>query len=205
METSSCNFAVVGVASKPLQGQIVSGDLHVVIPFNDGLLVAAIDGLGHGQDAAAASKVAAETMSTCASQSVISVVRQCHEHLHGTRGVVMSLASFGVKNNIMTWLSVGNVEGYVIRAADPSIHDRPCILMRGGVVGHSLPPLREETLPIYHGDTLVMATDGIKSGFSGALNPAHSPQVIADNVITHFARETDDAMVIVVRWLGNSA
>jgi phosphoserine phosphatase RsbX len=205
VETSSCNFAVVGVASKPLQGQIVSGDLHVVIPFNDGLLVAAIDGLGHGQDAAAASKVAAETMSTCASQSVISVVRQCHEHLHGTRGVVMSLASFGVKNNIMTWLSVGNVEGYVIRAADPRIHDRPCILMRGGVVGHSLPPLREETLPIYPGDTLVMATDGIKSGFSGALNPADSPQIIADNIIAHFARETDDAMVIVVRWLGNSA
>jgi len=205
VETSSCNFAVVGVASKPLQGQIVSGDLHVVIPFNDGLLVAAIDGLGHGQDAAAASKVAAETMSTCASQSVISVVRQCHELLHGTRGVVMSLASFGVKNNIMTWLSVGNVEGYVIRAADPRIHDRPCILMRGGVVGHSLPPLREETLPIYPGDTLVMATDGIKSGFSGALTPAHSRQIIAENVIAHFARETDDALVIVVRWLGNSA
>jgi len=204
VETSSCNLAVVGVASKPLQGQIVSGDLHVVIPFNDGLLVAAIDGLGHGQDAAAASKVAAETMFAFASQSVISVVRQCHEHLHGTRGVVMSLASFGVKNNMMTWLGVGNVEGYVIRA-DPRIHDRPCILMRGGVVGHSLPPLHDETLTINPGDTLVMATDGIKSGFSGALNPADSPQIIADNVITHFARETDDAMVIVVRWLGNSA
>jgi serine phosphatase RsbU (regulator of sigma subunit) len=113
----------------------------------------------------------------------------------------MSLASFDVKNNTMTWLGVGNVEGYVIRA-DPRIHDRPCILMRGGVVGHSLPPLRDETLAINPGDTLVMATDGIKSGFSNTLNPADSPQTIAENVITHFARETDDAMVIVVRWLG---
>ena len=29
----------------------------------------------------------------------------------------MSIASFNVENNTMTWLAVGNVEGYVIRAA----------------------------------------------------------------------------------------
>ena len=62
MEASSYKFAVVGVASKTLQGQSVSGDIHVVIPFNEGLLVAVIDGLGHGPEAAIASMAAAKTL-----------------------------------------------------------------------------------------------------------------------------------------------
>jgi hypothetical protein len=201
VEASNCKFAVVGVASRTLQGQSVSGDAHVIIPFNRGLLVAAIDGLGHGPEAATASNAAVETLVECASQNVISVIKQCHEHLHGTRGVVMSIASFNAEENTMTWLAVGNVEGYVIRV-DPSNRDRPCILMRSGVVGHSLPPLRADTIRINAGDTLVMATDGIKSGFSSVLNCNASPQIIADNIMNRFARETDDALVIAVRWLG---
>ena len=201
MEASSVKFAVVGIAERTLPGQTISGDAHVIIPFSQGLLVAVIDGLGHGPEAAIASKAAADTLVECADQNVIPVIKQCHEHLHGTRGVVMSIASFNAEENTMTWLAVGNVEGYVIRA-DPSNRDRPCILMRSGVVGHSLPPLRADTIRINSGDTLVMATDGIKGSFSSALNSNASPQIIADNIMNRFARETDDALIIAVRWLG---
>ena len=201
MEASKYKFAVVGVASKTLQGQTVSGDTHVIIPFNEGLLVAVIDGLGHGPEAAIASMAAVKTLEECAGQNVISIIKQCHEHLHGTRGVVMSIASFNTEENTMTWLAVGNIEGYVIRA-NPGINDRPCILMRAGVVGHSLPPLRADTIRINSGDTLVMATDGIKGGFSSVLNSNASPQIIADNIMNRFARETDDALIVAVRWLG---
>ncbi len=203
MEASNYKFAVVGVASKTLQGQSVSGDTHVILPSNEGLLVAVIDGLGHGPEAAIASMAAVKTLEECANKNVISIIKQCHEHLHGTRGVVMSIASFNVEENTMTWLAVGNVEGYVIRA-NPSINDRPCILMRAGVVGQSLPPLRADTIRINSGDILVMATDGIKSGFSGVLNSNASPQIIADNIMNRFARETDDALIIAVRWLGEN-
>jgi len=82
------------------------------------------------------------------------------------------------------------------------MQDRPCILMRAGVVGHSLPPLRADTIQINFGDTLVMATDGIKGSFSSVLKLKASPQIIADNIMDHFARETDDALVVAVRWLG---
>jgi serine phosphatase RsbU (regulator of sigma subunit) len=201
VEASKYKFAVVGVASRTLRGQSVSGDAHVIIPFNRGLLVAAIDGLGHGPEAATASNAAVKTLVECAGQNIISIIKQCHEHLHGTRGVVMSIASFSAEENTMSWLSVGNIEGYVLRE-DESMQDRPCILMRAGVVGHSLPPLRADTIQINFGDTLVMATDGIKGSFSSVLKLKASPQIIADNIMDHFARETDDALVVAVRWLG---
>jgi hypothetical protein len=47
-----------------------------------------------------------------------------------------------------------------------------------------------------------MATDGIKGSFSSVLKLKASPQIIADNIMDHFARETDDALVVAVRWLG---
>lgn len=201
METLSCSLAVVGLASRPMPGQTVSGDLHVVAPLRNGLLVAAIDGLGHGSEAEAAAGAAAESVLACASEAVVSIVRHCHERLRKTRGAVMSLASFNALDDTMTWLAVGNVEAYLLRA-DASMRDRPHILMRGGVVGHALPPLRAETLGLRHCDTLVMGTDGIRNGFSGSLESAASPQEIADSVMARFGKENDDALVLAVRWTG---
>ncbi len=203
METLNGELASIGVASRALQGQSVSGDTYVVAPFPGGLLVAAIDGLGHGREASIAGKAAAESILSCAHETVLSVIQRCHECIHHTRGVVMSVASFNAVDSTMTWLAVGNVEAYLLRA-DLSSREKPYILMRGGVIGHSLPPLRAEILVVSPGDTLVMATDGIRSGFSSALESKAPPQEIADTIMTRFSRDTDDALVIVVRWLGGS-
>ncbi len=201
MEALTNSYAVIGIASKALKGQTVSGDTPAIIEFTDGLLVAAIDGLGHGSEAAEASQQAAESLGSCAGQVVTSVIKQCHEQLRNTRGVVMSVASFNAADNTMTWLAVGNVEAYLLRA-DAGKRDKPFILMRGGVVGHSLPPLREEKLAVNPGDTLIMATDGIRSGFTQGLDPQAPPQETADTIMANFARDTDDALVIIVRWVG---
>ena len=52
MEALNQDLAIFGIASKTLRGQSVSGDTSAFIAFPDGVLVAAIDGLGHGMDAA---------------------------------------------------------------------------------------------------------------------------------------------------------
>ncbi len=175
--------------------------MHAFIEFPDGVLVAAIDGLGHGSEAAKASQQAVAALRSCAKQTVMAAVQICHEQLRNTRGAVMSVASFNATDNTMTWVAVGNVDAYLLRA-DAGRRDKPCILMRGGVIGSSLPPLREEKLAVNPGDTLIMATDGIRSGFASDLDPRKSPQEIADDILARFAKDTDDAMVIVVRWVG---
>lgn len=192
-----------GVATLSLPGQAESGDLHVVVPFPNGVLVAVIDGLGHGGDAAAAARVAAATLLDYAHESVISLVRRCDQRMKTTRGAVMSLASFNSVDNTMTWLAVGNVEGF-LRRSGTSRREKEAVLQRGGVVGYSLPPLRADVIAVNPGDTLVLATDGIRSGFADELSLEASPQTLADHLLTRFARETDDALVLVARYKGTT-
>src|SRR2546425_2738461 len=58
METLDKLIVDWGVASQTLAGEVESGDKHVVKIFPHGALLAAIDGLGHGEEAAAAANMA---------------------------------------------------------------------------------------------------------------------------------------------------
>lgn len=201
MEALSGDLVSVGTATRALPGQSVCGDKYLVRDTANGVLVAAIDGLGHGPEAAEAGDAAVQTMAGDPGEDIVQLVKTCHERLHDTRGAVMSVALFDAAHDTMAWLGIGNVEACVLRAGS-SLRDRPYVLARGGVVGVSLPTLRAETVPVAPGDSLIMATDGIRSGFSRSLNVLASPQQIADQILKQFARGTDDALVVVVRWLG---
>jgi negative regulator of sigma-B (phosphoserine phosphatase) len=179
-----------------------SGDLHVVVPFPGGAVVALIDGLGHGPEAAVAARAAATVVGTHAAESVVSIVERCHTEIHKTRGAVMSVASFDVSQASMTWIGVGNVEAVLLRGHASSEQLDEAIAVRGGVVGYQMPPLRAKTVPVAAGDTLIMATDGIGSGFTSSLARASSPQEIAESILARFAKGSDDAHVVVARYLG---
>src|SRR6266568_1077231 len=124
-----------GVATLALAGQRESGDLHLVKPVDGGAVVAVVDGLGHGEEAAFAAKTAVRTLERYVHEPTLSVLQRCHEALKGTRGVVLSLASFDATRGTMTWLGVGNVEG-VLQHADWSERSaRATLVTRGGIVG----------------------------------------------------------------------
>src|SRR5947207_9110870 len=120
-----------GVATLALAGQRESGDLHLVKAVDGGAVVAVVDGLGHGEEAAFAAKTAVGTLERYVHEPTLSVLQRCHEALKGTRGVVLSLASFDSTRGTMTRLGVGNVEG-VLQHSDWSersslfTHDSRC-------------------------------------------------------------------------------
>lgn len=187
-----------------LPGQIESGDRHVVAPFEAGVLVAAIDGLGHGREAASAAQLAGGVLEHSPSESAIALVRRCHEHLQRTRGVVMSLASFSVRDQTMAWLGVGNVEGRLVRAAREATPPTEFLLLRKGVVGGQLPPLLATLLSVEPGDTLVFATDGVAMPSIPELLPDEPPQACAERILAEQKKTTDDALVLVARWVGSA-
>lgn len=189
-----------GFATTPLKGQAVSGDSYIIKPFPNGILMAVVDGLGHGYEAAQASKIATATLDTYAHEPIIPLVMRCHEALKGTRGVVMSIASFNSLDKTMTWLGVGNVEGILLRKDVNAAPSRKSLLLRGGVLGYQLPPLKESAIPLLVGDTLIFATDGIRSGFDKGIKLSDKPQQIANSIMVQFNRGTDDALVLVVRY-----
>ena len=190
-----------GVASRALPGQSTSGDLNVVKSFPDGVLVAALDGLGHGEEAANAAAVAAITLERHAGEPVMTLVQRCHEALRATRGVAMSIASFNVSRGLVTWLGVGNVEGVLLRRSFTRAVAEAQLLLRAGVVGFQLPLLDVEVVPVYAGDTLIFATDGIRSDFARGLALNYTPQKAAEKILARHARATDDALVLVARYL----
>ena len=190
------------VATFVLPGESEAGDHHLVCCNQRGILIAAIDGIGHGEEAANAAKTAISILQANVEEPVISLVERCHEGLRSTRGVVLSLASIDPEHGMMTWLGVGNVQGVLMRAAAQKASVQEVLLLRGGVVGSQLPVLQAAVLPIAKGDTLVFVTDGIRGEFVEGLSTLESPQRAADRILKQHGRGNDDALVLVVRIIG---
>lgn len=193
------------VAQRALPGQGVSGDLHLVEAFPHGVLLAVVDGVGHGPEATVAAKIAVDTLRSHPAESVHALVHRCHGALRNTRGVVLSLASWNTLDETMTWLGVGNVEGLLLRADPTSVPASETLMLRGGLVGAQLPSLSASVIPIFRGDLLILASDGIRNDFEHDIVLKASPKRIADHILEHYFKGTDDALVLVVRYLGVSS
>ena len=191
----------VGVAERALMGEARSGDLGVAIPFADGALVGAIDGLGHGDAAADASRRALEALSADPNAALGELFDTCHAALKGTRGAVMTLVSFSFAAAELSWFGVGNVEARLLRADQAARPEAPMLL--GGVVGQSLPGIRPSRQRLQRGDMLVLATDGVAPNFA-VQRHLGSVDVIAGKILAEHARPEDDALVVVARYLGTT-
>ncbi len=191
-----------GVAKYVLPGQGESGDHHLVCCNRNGILIAAIDGIGHGEEAASVSKTAATLIRGSADEPIISLVERCHEKLWSTRGVVLSLAFVDPEHGMMTWLGVGNVQGVLMRSDAKNGNAQESLLLRAGVIGSQLPALQATVLPIAKGDTLFFATDGIRSDFPTTLSARENPQRAADRILEQYRSGNDDALVLVTRIMG---
>src|SRR5258706_16485465 len=91
-----------GVATRPIAGEAVSGDVHLVQPFHHGVLLAAIDGLGHGKEAVAAARAAVAVLKKHPREPVVQLIQRCHEALAETRGAVMTVASLHASSGPLT-------------------------------------------------------------------------------------------------------
>lgn len=189
----------VGIAVFTQPGEQESGDRHVVTPFAAGVLVAVVDGIGHGPEAAKVARIAEGVIQQYPHENLQALIQRCHDALLGTRGVVMSLASFNHKINVMTWCGVGNVQGYLFPM---NIFSRPdYLLLSMGTLGQILGSVYPTELAVEPGDTLVFTTDGIREDFHQSLNLKQSPQQLADDILARSARYTDDALVLVGRYV----
>jgi negative regulator of sigma-B (phosphoserine phosphatase) len=160
------------------------------------MLVAAIDGLGHGHEASLAAGEAELVLQDDPGAPVDELVQRCHHRLRSTRGAVMTLAS--VTQDTITWIGIGNVEAILVK---PTGLD--AVPMRGGIVGYSLPALVARKVTVGKGDTLVLATDGIRHGFRAEVDN-REPQAIAEAMLANYGKANDDACVVIARYIGGS-
>ena len=191
-----------GVAGSIAPGQRVSGDLEVLHYYDGGggAIIAAIDGIGHGEQAAATARLAADTILRHPEEEPAALLMRCHAALRGTRGVVLSIASINLRQAALSWLGIGNVSGLLCRGTVNALVARDELLARPGVVGYGeLPALHASVIPLRARDMLIFATDGISRHFSDDLAAAASAQSLADDIISHYRQRNDDALVVVAR------
>jgi hypothetical protein len=185
-----------------MTGERSNGDLHLIAEFPGGALVAVIDALGHGPEAERAAALAAVTLAARPRDPLPEAVRRCHQALVGSRGVVLSLATFDSGSGLMTWAGIGNVEGVLYRNGKHHRATRSGLITIGGIVGGELVEARAQQLPIDPGDVVVFATDGIRREFVDQVDPLRPPDEMAKELLLRFGKGSDDALILVVRYRG---
>ncbi len=167
-------------AELPLPGQSESGDLCLVKRVGKATLLAVVDGLGHGEEAASAAHAAIGAIDRY--------------------GVVLGLALLDPQTAAMTWLGVGNIGGVVLRPDGKARLSRVSLVPLAGFIGAEPPHATARAVALTAHDTIVLYSDGVKDGFADTLVLANSPQEIADSIIARHTKGNDDALALVARY-----
>jgi phosphoserine phosphatase RsbX len=188
-----------GHASLIMPGETRSGDRCVIAVADGTALMAVIDGLGHGEEAAAAANAAANVLETSPSESLRTLFDRCHAQLRSTRGVAMTVARFEPHGRTLDWLGTGNIKTVLLRG---SAHGFTCmdLLTYSGVVGGARLTKRPASqIQVIPGDVLILATDGIDRKFIDSIRYDEPPQTQAERLLAAYRSPTDDALVLVAR------
>ena len=187
----------LSVFSRPLPGQRYNGDAYFVKRYEDKVMFAIIDGLGHGQDAHEAAQVAVDCLENYYRRPFTEIFQLCHQRLKKTRGAAMSLCRINLKDRVMTHAGIGNVQTQVYSLEKP-----PAPFCINGTLGVAMRTVRVDDYPLPEDSIIIMFSDGISGRFTpdnlpGFLNL--KPQRLAKQIMDNHARDNDDATVIVGR------
>lgn len=199
MNTDVIDWAVEIVC---LEGESVCGDCLKIIETADGVLVAVIDGIGHGAAASEASHTAADIIAEDPNLSLSALIMRCHQGLKASRGAVISIAHLD-RHRTMTWAGIGDVEGRLFRKSEAYMGNFEPLFLASGIVGGSqalTSSIFMKSLTITRGDVLVLATDGIRTDLGDSINVDLDPKQIAKDVIEKHRKGSDDALVFVGKY-----
>jgi phosphoserine phosphatase RsbX len=191
------------VASRPMAGEDLSGDVATVQTSDHRAVIAVIDGLGHGREAAVAAQAAAQVVEKHRAEPLEVLLLLAHEQLADSRGAAATLAIVDGAAGRLEWLGVGNVNATLLRADDTARPRTHGVFLCRGVLGYLFPSLHiADPLPLAPGDLLVVATDGVRGDLIGPVRPEVPVARLAETILADQATTDDDALVLVARYRG---
>jgi negative regulator of sigma-B (phosphoserine phosphatase) len=190
------------IAAVPLRGETVSGDLALVERRQHHYVLAGIDGLGHGPEAAEAADKARRTIIGNLAEPLDALLVLCHEALTKTRGAAVTLARVDAVQSQISWVGVGNVEALLFRSSSEGTKAIDSPVLSGGIVGYQLPRLTVRSVQLQRGDLVILATDGVARTFTQSLRPSEDIVTIAQGILESCNKGNDDALVMVTRFRG---
>jgi negative regulator of sigma-B (phosphoserine phosphatase) len=176
--------------SSPMPGEIQNGDAALIRTSATGdTLLAVVDGLGHGPEAAQASRKAIEVLTLMPfQQSVLDAMQEMHQELRGTRGAAATLCI--VRAFKLEICAVGNVALMSTGCSVP-------LVLSPGVLGHQVSRFRVGACEVRPGARLALLSDGISTRFRLEEYKQLPPQQACAEIMSRYRRKEDDASVLI--------
>lgn len=187
----------VSSATLPRAGETVCGDATYWCRHHGRIVLALVDGLGHGPEAAAAAQAALACVARNPGLDCENLFELCDKALKSSRGAAMAIAIIDEHSGRAELASVGNVRVHMV--------GRGRGLRFGGargIVGAGYRNLAPESVTLVEGDTLVLFSDGMDelSKIESLLSAQpFDVERSASRLLEAFARNDDDASVLVYR------
>lgn len=173
-----------------------SGDLAIVKEDKDHYYLGLIDGLGHGEKANYAAKIAIEYLDNNFSTDLDGLIIQLNEELTGTVGIVIALCCINKSTGNLIYTGIGNI---TVRHIGRNSYK--CI-PRDGIVGYSMSKPRNSSFNVYPGDLILIYSDGIKEHFDLLDLPGiqnESAENITEKLIQNYSKPNDDVSLITCK------
>lgn len=189
----------LGYRSRAKSGQTVCGDACAVWLEVDHIVLAVVDGLGHGPEAASAAQAALRCIGSMRYRSCEDIFTECDKQLYATRGVAMALAIVDPVLHQLTLATVGNIRAVLLTGK----RERHLGGARG-VVGAGFDGLAPERIELVADDTLLLYSDGLDEflPWRDIQLPDFAAPAIAEFALDHWAKDGDDAAMLVYRHAG---
>ncbi|HEY1503056.1 MAG TPA: ATP-binding SpoIIE family protein phosphatase [Stellaceae bacterium] len=187
----------LGMVLVPYPGEVECGDSWAFGLKSGAPSLFAVDGSGHGPQAALAARGAVEAFEKSDQMDSVRVMETVHRALAPTRGAATAVARVDRPAQLVRFSGIGNIAGALI--SNGAIKR---MVSLNGTAGHVAPRLREFTYPYNGAATVILHSDGLSAKWDVATYPGLAscrPSVIAGVLSRDFRRTNDDSMVAVLR------
>lgn len=179
-----------------MRGEQVCGDAVAIVRGDGHVLVAVVDGLGHGPQAAAAARALCAFAEGNAGKPLERLVEEATRAISDTRGAAAAFLDIDRDGGVLRFCGIGNIEAQAVSRAPI----RPICMP--GIIGRPLRKILAFEYALAPGDLLLLHTDGVSSRFSLSDFAGGAPQEIADAVLERHGKDHDDATCVVIRLRG---
>jgi anti-sigma regulatory factor (Ser/Thr protein kinase) len=194
-KSASFNSPDIRAVMVAKSGETECGDAWLALPVQDGCVIMAADGLGHGAHAHEAAGQAVAALNEAIGTDPANALKTIHQQIKQSRGAVGAIALVNTKEGHVAFCGVGNIGGKILSSGI-----NKSLLSYNGILGHNIPNIMHNHLFSWTNlSLLLLHSDGLKSRWDLGKYPGlrlHDPSVIAAVLYKEHSRKTDDILVI---------
>lgn len=179
-------------------GEKVCGDGYHIKNSRKGFQIFVGDGLGHGEHASEAVKLAIKAFKQTVETEPSEILREIHASVKKSRGLVGTIASVDYDKETWNICGIGNINTRIHNGLENKTYTP-----YNGIIGHNIPrTLNSTILPYKKHQIMVMHSDGLRTrwnlnDFTSILK--QNSGIIASSILKENIRGTDDATILVAK------